>query len=106
MAKYIDADKLKEHIKGLPTWFEGLGIGWRSTKYPNGQFDCEDIINSIDNSPTADVVEIKHGKWIICCDGYYPYCNQCGYEPIRPLGKDDNRTPYCPNCGAKMEKEI
>lgn len=40
------------------------------------------------------------GQWIICSDGYYPYCSQCLNEP-------QNRviTQYCPNCGAKMEDE-
>lgn len=47
----------------------------------------------------------SNGVWIINPDGYYPYCSECGYEPIRPLGNDDNRTPHCPNCGAKMRKE-
>lgn len=62
MARFIDADKLVEHIKDLPTWRELLGVGWRSTKYPNGMFDCEDIINSIKNQPTADVVEVVRCK--------------------------------------------
>ena len=35
-------------------------------------------------------------KWIICNDGYYPYCSECHYEP-------KEITPFCPNCGAKME---
>ena len=60
---------------------------------------CESFKNK------ADFVEVKQGEWIICCDGYYPYCSLCGYEPIRPMGNYDNRTPYCPNCGAKMRKE-
>ncbi len=53
----------------------------------------------------ADFVEAKQGVWIISCDGYYPYCNQCGYEPKYPMDGSDNRTPHCPNCGAKMRKE-
>lgn len=34
--------------------------------------------------------------WIICSDGYYPYCSECHYEPKKI-------TPFCPNCGVKME---
>ena len=65
MARYIDADKLKEHIKDLPTWWaDSGGVYGVSMKYPEGMFDCEDIINSIDNQPTADVVELKNMKWI------------------------------------------
>lgn len=70
-----------------------------------GDFDRARAKVIIMGQPTADVVEVKHGIWVINPDGYYPYCNQCGYEPRRPLGDYDNRTPYCPNCGAKMRKE-
>lgn len=42
--------------------------------------------------------ELKKGKWIICSDGYYPYCSECNHRP-------HEMTNYCPNCGAKMEKE-
>ena len=47
-----------------------------------------------------DVKEIVHGKWLINCDGYYPYCSECKEEP-----KGGNMTKYCPHCGAKMDKE-
>lgn len=43
----------------------------------------------------------KHSKWEISCDGYYPYCKECQYEPPRETGMTD----YCPNCGAKMDGE-
>ena len=49
--------------------------------------------------PAADVVPVRHGRWI-------PYnvkdclyvCSEC-----HSLPKD--RTRYCPNCGAKMDGE-
>lgn len=41
----------------------------------------------------------KYGKWLINCDGYYPYCSECGEEPVR-----NRMSNYCPNCGARMEK--
>ena len=44
--------------------------------------------------------------WIINPDGYFPYCSECGYEPERPKLHADNRTPFCPNCGEKMKKEV
>ena len=56
MARYIDADALLKYIKDIPTWYEEFGIGWHATKYPNGSYDCEDIINSILNARAADVV--------------------------------------------------
>lgn len=40
-----------------------------------------------------------HANWRICSDGYYPYCEACAYEPPR----EAKLTPYCPNCGARMD---
>lgn len=47
----------------------------------------------------------KQGVWKICCDGYYPYCSECSYEPPWVFNRD-MRTPYCPNCGAEMRMEV
>lgn len=44
--------------------------------------------------------KVKQGKWIINSDGYYPYCSCCKEEPESKV-----MTKYCPNCGAKMDKE-
>lgn len=42
--------------------------------------------------------KVKHGKWLINSDGYYPYCSCCMREP-----ESGTMTDYCPNCGAKMD---
>lgn len=52
-----------------------------------------------------DVTEVRHGEWKICSDGYYPYCSRCEYEPELSTRYSNNLTPYCPNCGAKMDGE-
>lgn len=36
-------------------------------------------------------------KWEINCDGYYPYCSNCCYEPPR-----DQISKFCPECGCAM----
>lgn len=53
------------------------------------------------NAPTIDAEPVRHGHWVICSDGYYPYCSKCKQEPD---GK--NMTNYCSNCGAKMMDEV
>lgn len=71
-----------------------------------GMAIVNDIYLDIDNLPTADVEEVKHGCWVDCIEagttvagiefsGLVGYkCSLCGrYE-----GKKE---PYC-NCGAKM----
>ena len=62
------------------------------------------------NAPVADVVEVRHGKWIqphwknsnYCCN-----CSECGGEAMhREYQWDKNGIyPICPNCGAKMDVE-
>lgn len=56
------------------------------------------LIQCIGQAPTLDVEPVRHGRWIISSDGYYPYCSECKEEP-----KGGNMTKYCPNCGAKMD---
>lgn len=55
--------------------------------------------------PTADVVEVKHGRWERDSHWQYDYvCSICSdYAPEGQYGNHDNLTDYCPNCGAKME---
>lgn len=43
-----------------------------------------------------DIQIVKHSKWEINSDGYYPFCLSCG-------SATDKLTKYCPNCGAKMD---
>ena len=57
--RLIDANVLADHIKDLPTsWDDGCGACSRPMKYPDGMFDCEDVIGSIEDAPTVDAVEI------------------------------------------------
>ena len=50
--------------------------------------------------PLKDVQPVAHGKWIPTHEEF-SNCSLCKYPVYRAYGE----TPYCPNCGAKMEKE-
>ena len=72
--------------------------------------DAVDIAD-VDAIPAADVVEVVHGRWIpLEYDGYADgnpvwdlwECSECQEEHS---GDEDTLTPYCPNCGAKMDGE-
>lgn len=81
--RLIDADKLERK--------EFYG-----NEYCFDYVDAEDI----DNAPTVDAVPVVHGVWapvnkIDPISGYR--CSKCRYI----VGFD--LTPYCPNCGAKMD---
>lgn len=56
--RLIDANALAEHIKDLPTWWADDGDVY-GVRYPDGMFECEDVISSIEDAPTVDAVEIE-----------------------------------------------
>ena len=60
------------------------------------------FLSLLNAEPTADVVEVKHGRWNcvgqVCIDGEYEdilRCSKCSIPYYR-------KSRYCPNCGAKM----
>lgn len=63
------------------------------------------------DAPVADVVEVRHGRWTIAEDDYYGLnivkCSVCHEEWCFEERDDvfDLNYHYCPNCGAKMDKE-
>ena len=96
MVRLIDADALKE-------WSEIVQLT------DDGGIDINDFEEKLESMPTVDVVPVRHGKWFI---GTVPYfvCSECkNRTPLRwdeRLGYVlDYRSPYCPNCGAKMDKK-
>lgn len=88
--RLIDADALKEIELDFDT-----------------DDDCTLFCDAIDNAPTIEAEPVRHGEWegnglpasklwhcSVCrrlTETAY-YCDHCYYS-------------YCPNCGAKMDKE-
>ena len=73
------------------------------------QFGVNHAIQCIKEAPAADVVEVRHGRWMTT-DAYphHLYCSVC-YKTYAKNAKWVNEldlpTNYCPNCGARMDKE-
>lgn len=101
--KYIDCEEL---LKTHPF----TRCGGPLTDYAEGYLDCvEDAKEVINQFPSADVMEVRHGKWgeydkYICSSDDKPVakigviyvCSECGRE-------EPHKEPYC-HCGAKMDK--
>lgn len=109
MSRYIDRDLTLAGIEDLKKspWYNGC----------NGNYErlirreAVDIVTElcIKQVPTADVVEVRHGKWLTW-EEQFPdrkptkknslgvFCNNCHSHA-------DNMTDYCPNCGAKMDSD-
>jgi rubrerythrin len=100
MAEYIEREAALEAIRNL---YPGIPFTKRLMQKwheENRNFmQCE---SAIERLPAADVVPVRHGRWIDCkpfnpeFNGYE--CSECGakYQGFSP----DN---YCPNCGARMD---
>lgn len=88
--KYIEREKA---IDEIDKWLDSVGyvtVGKGLTSYG-------ELIGCLKDTPTADVLEVRHGEWVY---GEFdiPHCSECGVE-VMP----NNVSNYCPNCGAKMD---
>ena len=92
MERYIDVTKADVSL--IDTYFFN-------------EITAGDVQAWLDKQPTADVQEVKHGKWVrgrgrrracSCCETDNPYKRnyKAGYSNIW-------YSPFCPNCGAKMD---
>lgn len=110
MARYIDADELEELFR------EVIGAIAKRPEIMNGNLEhmvraSAMVIEMIKDAPTADVQEVRHGKWLVIENdedelwqggGHYE-CTACGYGFSFGGFFEMNTLPYCPHCGAKME---
>ena len=111
MSRYIDADKL---FLNFNDWAFAESPDERHSDLPEySEHKIHEMIyrtineamSAIEQQPTADVVEVKHGEWIELYENNYK-CSTCGdwWETIEGTPQD-NGMNYCPHCGAKMGGE-
>ena len=81
MSRYIDAEKLCEFARN----------------HINKSVDCNDIMRF----PTADVQEVRRGRWDIF-NNKIAQCSVCRYGRAIATQFWWN---FCPACGAKVEEE-
>ena len=93
MAEYIERYEAIEFIK-------------HNTPNVNGETTVKCVIRSLKNVPTADVAEVKHGKWDGNIIGFCNVCMECGAIVERTAVKSHTgKLNYCPSCGARMDGE-
>lgn len=68
--------------------YKGLTIRQWADKIANGEYQ-----------------PVKHGRWEVNGDRFYPFCSNCKYKPPKELIRcsaislEPILTKYCPNCG-------
>lgn len=81
--RLVDADKLKISYDGH---FVGVAK------------------NDLDNAPTIEAEPIIHAHWVESEEGYFS-CSNCHNDAMIELYENSQKlTPFCPNCGAQMDK--
>ncbi len=108
MSKYVDKEKVQRLI---------IEAGNRHSR--NGEdiqtcsSICADLVIGVHELPTADVREIKRGRWIRryreTIDGKYLTlrCPVCDNVVTVYFASDEETRPYnyCPYCGSRMDLE-
>ena len=100
MAEYIEREALIDAVESIDWYsvYKGkLTAGAPNTE--NALYKASSIYAVIDNAPSADVAQVRHGRWIASHDEFCA-CSICKY----PVYVGWNQTNYCPNCGAKMDR--
>lgn len=81
----------------------------------NALFKAKDVIYSQQRYLTYSQPEpptVKHGRWEVNEDRFYPFCSNCKYEPPKELIRcnalslEPILTKYCPNCGSENGTKI
>ena len=130
MSKYIDVDvfikSFREALPGLKAQVDP-DLTPKAYAYLRGG---EAIIEDLTKFPAADVVEVRHGRWILeahdervnyrwnvtaecseCCDeqkeiwaGFFPDFPPSIAKSVALVSAESVKlSNYCPNCGAKMD---
>ena len=86
MSRYIDAEVMEQLVRDAMV---------------NSPHMVPPLIELIRGIPTADVAEVKHGRWVVI-DGT-PYRHVCRRQCDYNGDGTHSKSLFCPNCGAKMD---
>ncbi len=107
MPRYIDAEPYKDMYIG-----KVFGVTIKAAKNLSfGDFHGEDFVKvaNINEIPTADVREVKHGRWIYKYNGTdhddVAYCSLCNFYVEDRINNVGLCYRYCPNCCARMDAD-
>lgn len=104
--RLIDAEALEESIEQID-WYHLARNGEmaKGATSENGWYKEQDIYNAIEEAPTIEAKPVVHGQWISKNPHGYEWifvCSNCGYIDGYPF---NDRSNYCPNCGAQMDEK-
>lgn len=105
MAEYIEREALKGAFQDIDA---GRRDGWATSLSPEEAADY--LAEYLDDIPAVDVAPVRHGRWY--SRGGRFRCSVCDNKAfLKDIGGtggwsheyEQQKSPYCPNCGAKMD---
>ena len=66
--------------------------------------DYAAAFSEIAHLPAAAVAEVRHGRWFFKYTNGWA-CSRCGEWGLMIDNRGIYKSSYCPNCGARMDKE-
>lgn len=87
MSEYIEREK---------------AIMYAHNALPFNPNECEKLEEVLRMMPAADVAPVVHGKWET---GHYDEFGNYVWPCSNCKRESEEFSPYCPNCGAKMDVE-
>ena len=105
MKEYIERKSLQDEIRSLSVSITGLLCGKGVLNEYMKQYR-ESVLRIVDEQPTADVQEVRHGTWMYCGKSsghdHMWQCSECLRTESTKHKSDIKYYPYC-HCGAKMD---
>ena len=118
MPRYIDAERFKLWLQENYVMYDGDRYFNDIDAQPTADVvDKERYDRLLENSiiiadalrkyQSADMVEVKHGKWVKQFDEncWWYECSECGDYPLKSVYGNDQLSDFCPWCGADMRGE-
>lgn len=106
MAEYIDKSALYEKISQI----EELAMN-RYLETPSNSPCCSMYLEQLNERtafkhiiadfPSADVSQVRHGRWVPTEAPFMNECEDCSVCGYRTVW--GHRYNYCPNCGCRMD---
>ena len=105
MAEYIEREALIDWLKRIPLRDLSDGRGLCRVIMED---DFKKAIKKMPKGIIADVAPVVHGRWLSWDElhgGNTPAKNVFGVFCSECIRQSDSKTHFCPNCGARMDKE-
>lgn len=92
--KLVDAEPFIRDLTAMKSMYDAIAL--------------DGMIKALEDAPAVEAAPVVPGRWVEKEDmvaSYLEGCTDVFYECSVCKEPSDRESPYCPNCGVKMELE-